>query len=99
MQVTAEMLNVQWNQVVIYPAGHFARQIQVDADLKVPAGWELATALERPRRQAIRPRSKPCIARDAGRFAWFAGHTRRPSSSTPPAARRFASQSSPTGRN
>ena len=47
VQVTAEMLNVQWNQVVLYPAGHFARQIQVDADLKVPAGWELATALER----------------------------------------------------
>jgi len=47
VQVTPEMLNLQWDQVVLYPAGHFTRQIQVDADLKVPAGWNLATALER----------------------------------------------------
>jgi predicted metalloprotease with PDZ domain len=47
VQVTPEMLNVQWNQVVLYPAGYFTRQIQVDADLTVPAGWKVATALDR----------------------------------------------------
>jgi len=47
VQVTPEMLNLQWNQVVLYPAGYFTRQIQVDAELKVPPGWQLATALDR----------------------------------------------------
>jgi predicted metalloprotease with PDZ domain len=47
VQVTPEMLNLQWNQVVLYPAGYFTRRIQVDADLKVPAGWKVATALDR----------------------------------------------------
>ncbi|MGF7152209.1 putative metalloprotease with PDZ domain [Sphingomonas zeicaulis] len=44
--VTPEMLCLQWNSVVLYPAGHYARQIEVDASLRLPERWQFATALE-----------------------------------------------------
>jgi len=45
--MTPEMLNLQWNTVALYPAGHNASQVQVAASVTLPAGWEFATALER----------------------------------------------------
>ena len=45
--VTPEMMNLQWNQVVLYPAGYFTRQIPVIADVTFPAGWQFASALDR----------------------------------------------------
>ena len=44
--MTPDMMNLQWNEVALYPAGYFARQIMVDASVKLPEGWEFATALE-----------------------------------------------------
>jgi predicted metalloprotease with PDZ domain len=44
--MTPDMLNLQWNAVVLYPAGYFARQIPVDPSVRLPEGWQLATALE-----------------------------------------------------
>ena len=44
--MTPEMLNLQWNSVVLYPAGYFARQIPVAASVKLPEGWQFGTALE-----------------------------------------------------
>jgi predicted metalloprotease with PDZ domain len=44
--MTPEMLNLQWNSVALYPAGHFVRQITVEPSIKLPDGWQLATALE-----------------------------------------------------
>ncbi len=44
--VTPEMLNLQWSSVALYPAGYFARQIQVEAKVRLPEGWRFATALE-----------------------------------------------------
>ncbi len=43
---TPDMLNLQWNAVVLYPAGHYARQITVEPSVKLPEGWKLAAALE-----------------------------------------------------
>jgi predicted metalloprotease with PDZ domain len=43
--VAPEMLNLAWNCVVLYPAGHFSRGITVQADLKLPPDWKLACAL------------------------------------------------------
>ena len=43
---TAEMLNLQWNAVLLYPAGWFARRIQVEASVTYPRGWKAASALE-----------------------------------------------------
>ncbi|HET6435766.1 MAG TPA: M61 family peptidase [Xanthomonadaceae bacterium] len=44
--MTPNMLDLQWNTVVLYPAGHYARQIAYDASVTYPAGWHAATALE-----------------------------------------------------
>ena len=44
--MTPEMLNAQWNAMSLYPAGHNIRQIDIQASIKLPRGWEFATALE-----------------------------------------------------
>ncbi len=44
--MTPEMLNLQWNSVVLYPAGYYASRIPVEASVKLPDGWSVGTALE-----------------------------------------------------
>jgi predicted metalloprotease with PDZ domain len=44
--VTPDMLNLQWNAVLLYPAGHTDRQIMVKPSLRLPEGWSAATALQ-----------------------------------------------------
>jgi predicted metalloprotease with PDZ domain len=44
--MTHEMLRLEWYSVALYPAGYFARGIDVDASVKLPPGWQQATALE-----------------------------------------------------
>ena len=44
--MTPEMLNLQWNAVTVYPAGHYARQINTEPSVTLPAGWQAGTALE-----------------------------------------------------
>lgn len=44
--MTPEMLNLQWNVVVLYPAGYAARRITVAPSVKLPGGWKFATALD-----------------------------------------------------
>jgi predicted metalloprotease with PDZ domain len=44
--VAPEMLNVEWNAVVLYPAGYFSRDIMFAPSVKLPTGWTPATALE-----------------------------------------------------
>lgn len=43
---TDVIVNLEWNAVVLYPAGYFARRIPVQADVKLPPGWGIGTALE-----------------------------------------------------
>ncbi|MEO8835824.1 MAG: peptidase M61 [Caldimonas sp.] len=45
VMVTRELLDLQWNTVVLYPAGHGASDIEVQASLTLPAGWQSASAL------------------------------------------------------
>jgi predicted metalloprotease with PDZ domain len=45
--VGAELLSLQWNSVLLYPAGHHARQIAFDPHLVLPEGWRQACALAR----------------------------------------------------
>jgi predicted metalloprotease with PDZ domain len=42
--MTPEMLNLQWDRMSLYPAGHYVRQIRVRPTVTLPAGWELAGA-------------------------------------------------------
>ncbi len=44
--LTPDMLNLQWNAVALYPAGYFARQIMIEPSLRLPEGWQFATALD-----------------------------------------------------
>jgi predicted metalloprotease with PDZ domain len=44
--MTPEMLNLQWHSVALYPAGHFVRQIMFEPSIRLPEGWQFATALE-----------------------------------------------------
>ena len=44
--MTPDMLNLQWIALTLYPAGHFARQITVEPSVRLPEGWQFATALE-----------------------------------------------------
>jgi predicted metalloprotease with PDZ domain len=46
IMVTPEMLGLQWNTVVLYPAGYYASRIVVDPELTLPEGWQFGTALE-----------------------------------------------------
>ena len=49
--VTPDMLNLQWNQVLLYPAGYFARRITVQPTVTLPAGWQFGAALDGAQRQ------------------------------------------------
>ena len=44
--VTPEMMNVQWEQVSLYPAGHFTRQIRIRPSITLPQGWTGVAALD-----------------------------------------------------
>ncbi|CAM3974333.1 Putative protease with the C-terminal PDZ domain [Novosphingobium lubricantis] len=44
--MTPEMLNLQWEKMSLYPAGHYVRQIKVTPSVTLPQGWTAATALD-----------------------------------------------------
>jgi predicted metalloprotease with PDZ domain len=44
--VTPAMMNLQWEQVSLYPAGYFTRDIPVQLDVTLPQGWTGAAALD-----------------------------------------------------
>ncbi len=44
--MTPEIIGLQWNTVVLYPAGYFASAIQTRAFAKLPNGWQTASALD-----------------------------------------------------
>jgi predicted metalloprotease with PDZ domain len=43
---TREMLNLQWEAVLLYPAGHYASRIRVVPSLLLPEDWGFAVALD-----------------------------------------------------
>jgi predicted metalloprotease with PDZ domain len=51
IMVTPEMLGLEWNTVVLYPAGHYATRITMAPELTLPAGWQFGSALEVDTRQ------------------------------------------------
>ena len=44
--MTPTMLNLQWEKMSLYPAGHYVRQIRIKPTVKLPLGWGTATALD-----------------------------------------------------
>jgi predicted metalloprotease with PDZ domain len=44
--VTREMLNLQWEAVLLYPAGYYASRVRVVPSVKLPESWRFAGALD-----------------------------------------------------
>ena len=59
VMVTPEILNLQWEAVALYPAGHFSRRVMVEPRIKLPAGWGYGIALDTVSREADSVRFKP----------------------------------------
>ena len=57
--VTPEMLGLEWNTVVLYPAGYYASRIVMAAELTLPQNWELGTALDIEARKGSSVTFKP----------------------------------------
>jgi len=52
--MTQEMLNLQWEKMTLYPAGHYVRQIKVTPTVTFPESWTVFTALDGQREAAGR---------------------------------------------
>jgi predicted metalloprotease with PDZ domain len=52
--MTREMMNLQWDAMSLYPAGHYVRQIRVTPTVTFPEGWEVYTALDGQRERGNR---------------------------------------------
>ena len=50
--VTEQLLDLNWNQLLLYPRGVAASQIQFAASLRLPDGWKFGTALPLARASA-----------------------------------------------
>jgi predicted metalloprotease with PDZ domain len=46
LEISRDLLLLEWNELVLYPAGYFSRQIPVQVSLTLPADFQLASALE-----------------------------------------------------
>ncbi|MDE8653041.1 M61 family metallopeptidase [Novosphingobium album (ex Liu et al. 2023)] len=55
--MTQEMLNLQWEKMSLYPAGHYVSRIRVRPSVTLPADWTPAAALDG-------------MTRSGSRFAW-----------------------------
>ncbi len=57
--MTREMMNLQWHNLLLYPAGHVARGITFQASLTLPEGWSWGGALRAERSDAATVHFKP----------------------------------------
>ncbi|MCE4557443.1 M61 family metallopeptidase [Roseateles cellulosilyticus] len=46
--MTPALLGLEWNNLLLYPEGHTAAAIETVVRLRLPAGWQAATALRAP---------------------------------------------------
>ena len=42
---TRDFLNLPWNGLLFYPAGHYVRRISIEASIRLPEGWAWSTAM------------------------------------------------------
>ncbi|HWW21070.1 MAG TPA: hypothetical protein VNZ06_09720 [Steroidobacteraceae bacterium] len=45
-EISQNVMILNWNALILYPAGYYSRQIPVQASLTLPEGWKLGSALE-----------------------------------------------------
>ncbi len=56
--VTPEIVGLQWNTVVLYPAGYYASRIVLAPELSLPEGWDFGCALDVESRRGSRVQFK-----------------------------------------
>jgi predicted metalloprotease with PDZ domain len=71
--VTPDLLGLQWNTVVLYPAGYYATRINIAAQITLPEGWELAGAPDIESRHTNQIRFKPTSLESLVDSPLFAG--------------------------
>jgi predicted metalloprotease with PDZ domain len=59
LEISRELLMIEWNELLLYPAGYFVRRIPVQAAITIPAGWQFASALEAAESNGAHTRFKP----------------------------------------
>ena len=59
MEYSRDILYLEWNSLVLYPAGYFTRRIPVRADVTLPDRWKFGTALEVQSTNGSRTQFKP----------------------------------------
>jgi len=57
--VTPEIINLQWNSVVLYPAGYSQSKIMFSPSLTLPTGWDFGCALDVAQRDGAKVSFKP----------------------------------------
>jgi predicted metalloprotease with PDZ domain len=45
-RVSSNFADVTWNNVLLYPAGYFSRDIKFETTIRLPSGWKFACALD-----------------------------------------------------
>lgn len=76
--MTQEIVGLQWNTVALYPAGHAVSGIQVQANVRVPTGWQTASALDVAQRDGDVIAFKPLsLERLVDSPMWAGKYTRR----------------------
>jgi predicted metalloprotease with PDZ domain len=45
-RISSKFADVTWNSVLLYPAGHFSRDIKFDTSIRLPEGWKFACSLD-----------------------------------------------------
>jgi predicted metalloprotease with PDZ domain len=46
LEMSRDLMLIEWNELVFYPAGYFTRQIPAEVQLQLPAEWQFGSALE-----------------------------------------------------
>jgi predicted metalloprotease with PDZ domain len=76
--MTPEIIGLQWISVLLYPAGHASDSIQVQANAKLPAGWQTGTALDVAKRDGDHVAFKPLsLERLVDSPMWAGKYTKR----------------------
>jgi predicted metalloprotease with PDZ domain len=87
---SSNILDLAWNKVLLYPAGHFSRDINFAPSIRFPQGWHFATALEVSAQQGSRVRFKDTPLNTLVDSPLYAGvNFRREDLSTDPSNRVF----------
>jgi predicted metalloprotease with PDZ domain len=45
-RISAKFADVTWNSVLLYPAGHFSRDIKFETSVRLPEAWKFACSLD-----------------------------------------------------